>query len=688
MNPDALPAYLGPLNDSQREAVLHEGRALLILAGAGSGKTRVITSKIAYLIDRKGYDPRGILAVTFTNKAAGEMRERVARTVPGSEGVAIRTFHSFGAWALRRYGGRIGIQPSFTIYDDDDVVSLLQSVTEGASRRDLDAYAHWIGRAKDYGLGPDDDLLPISADPQLPSIYRAYESRLREIGNVDFGDLILRCLELLRAEPAAIRGRFRAVLVDEYQDSNVAQYELLKELVDPSTYLCVVGDDDQSIYRFRGAEVRNILTFADAFPGTSVVRLEENYRSTRNILAIASSVVANNKGRLGKTLWTQKPEGKKALLVYLRSHEEEAELVAELLRDGRLEETAVLYRTNAQSHAFETLFAQRGIPYRLVGSLRFYEREEIKDATSLLALLANPRDEVAFRRIVNKPVRGVGGASAERIVALAAGHAGDLKAAASAAARSLPGRAGEGARAFARLLDDLGTALDELPLSELLTKLVTASGLLEFHRLKDPQKARNLEELVNTAVGYGAGREALAQFLERIELDRSSISEEEGKPGDRVTLITMHNTKGLEFDRVVITGLEDDLFPGRRDLLDDAVEEERRLFYVSVTRAREELVLTTCRTRLVWGRTARMEPSRFLFEIPEELLRVEGRPPAGDSGGYEVGTEIYHDEYGSGTVFKRWYNEGELVVQVLFESGMTARFIPKYARLERIGQDG
>lgn len=689
------PPYLAGLNPQQREAVLHEGAPLLILAGAGSGKTRVITSKIAYLIDRRGYDPRSILAVTFTNKAANEMLTRVATLVEGADAALIRTFHSFGAWLLRRHGSAIGMRPDFRIYDDDDMVSLLQTVQEGTPRRELSRYAHWISRAKDYALGPTDDLLSISADPRLGEIYGRYEERLRQIGNADFGDLILRTAQLLAEVPqarAAVQGRFRAILVDEYQDSNVAQFELLKLLVGPGSYLCVVGDDDQSIYRFRGAEVRNILSFPESFPGTTVVRLEENYRSTGLILAVASAVVGHNRGRLGKRLWTRAEGGERPVLAYLEDHQEEAEFCARLLSGGSPGDTAILYRTNAQSLAFETLFARLGIPYRLVGALRFYEREEIKDSIALLAFLMNPRDEVAFRRIVNKPARGLGKASIDRVAALAVGGSGDLLAAARAALDHLPKRGADGLREFLLLVEGLTAALDREPLSLFVKRVVTDSGLLELHRLEDAvagsQKVRNLDELVNAAVPYGSGRDGLALFLEHIELDRSQLSGEEQEAGERVTLITMHNTKGLEFDRVIITGLEDELFPGRRDETGDDIEEERRLFYVSITRARRELYLLSCRSRLVWGRLTEMHPSQFLDEIPQELLSVQGGAAAGDEGGYEPGSAVYHDDYGSGIVSKRWYNGRELVVQVTFESGRIARFIPRYTPLERISRDG
>ncbi|TFG61228.1 MAG: DNA/RNA helicase, partial [Spirochaetales bacterium] len=369
---------------------------LLILAGAGSGKTRVITTKIAHLIAEKRAEPESILAVTFTNKAAEEMRQRAAALAPGASAVLIRTFHSFGAWLLRRNAKTAGLDRSFVIYDEDDSVALLKAMTEGAGRKGggletggarsanarFKRLSFLISRAKDYALSPEDDLSAITPDPEFPALYRQYQDRLSGTGNADFGDLIFGALKLLRNEAAVrkrICQRFSVVLVDEFQDSNVAQFELLKQLFDTGTYLCVVGDDDQSIYRFRGAEVKNIIGFSRHFPDTDIIRLEENYRSTPPILSLASGVVSNNRGRLGKTLWTGKTGGIKPVLVYLRDHREEAAFCAELLAGGNRGGTAILYRVNAQSREFEHCFSRNHIPYRLVGSVSFYSREEVKD---------------------------------------------------------------------------------------------------------------------------------------------------------------------------------------------------------------------------------------------------------------------------------------------------------------------
>ena len=690
----ARRAWLETLNDRQREAVLHEGSPLLILAGAGSGKTRVITTKIAHLIADRGVDPRSILAVTFTNKAAREMGERASRLEPRAAGAMIRTFHSFGAWLLRRHAPLLEMQSHFSIYDDDDVLSLLGSLFPDLTRGQLRQYANRISRAKDYGLGPGDDLYAVSGDPEFALVYGKYEERLRQIGNADFGDLILLPVRLFERSPEVrerIRQRFRVILVDEYQDSNVAQFRFLQLLAGPDTYLCVVGDDDQSIYRFRGAEVRNIVEFPERFPGTSIIKLEENYRSTKNILDIASRVVNNNRGRLGKTLWTRNEEGSMVSLTTLESAEAEAEYCARLLEGVDAGSTAILYRTNAQSRLFESLFVSSRIPYRVVGTLRFYEREEVKDTLAVLRLLANPRDEVAFRRIVNKPARGIGQASLEKVLDRTAEADFDLLAAAGLALPHLPSRAGKGVQEFLSLMQRLAGRLEETTLQRFVENVVTETGLLEYHRRQDEyagqQKVANLEELMNAAALYEGGMEGLSAFLQDIELDsaQESPQAEEGNP---ITLITMHNTKGLEFDRVIITGLEEGLFPrgGDEDL--DELEEERRLFYVAITRARKQLHLTTCRTRRIRGKTEFLSPSRFLKEIPGELLESGGGgAPGQQEDGYEPGTYVYHDAYGTGVIVRKWYNGPDMAVQVSFESGRVAVFIPKYQPLEKVSID-
>jgi DNA helicase-2/ATP-dependent DNA helicase PcrA len=669
--------YLSVLNPEQRVAVKHTGKPLLILAGAGSGKTRVITTKIAYLIREKGYDPRSILAVTFTNKAAREMKERACRIEERAGDAMLRTFHSFGAWFLRRNSEAAGLSPNFTIYDDDDTVSLLGNIMVGVQKAQVRLMAGRIARAKDYFLGPDSPELPVSGhDRDFRFVYRRYEEKLREIGNVDFGDLIKKPVEVLRNNPAIkarMSGRFKVIMVDEYQDANIAQFELLRELYAEGTYICVVGDDDQSIYSFRGAEVQNILQFPDRFDGVDTIRLVRNYRSVAPILDLAGMVVSNNKGRLGKELVAERGEGRTPRLVFVQDQETEAKFCANLVErsvdaGGAYSDWAILYRTNAQSLGFETEFLRRSIPYRVVGSLKFYEREEIKDALALLSLTCNPRDEVAFRRVVNKPARGIGGTTFERIMERAASSGdSDLLAALKSSQAGMSAKAKLGAESFLAALDkgrdllakteaavEKDLAESELSLggapktgkkakksdtllkgsdglSRCVATLVEAAGLAEYHHENDEVKGdsrlANLQELVNAASLYGADEAGLAEFLEHIELDRS-IENADADSDDTVTLITLHNTKGLEFKKVVMSGVEQGIFP-RWDKEGAELEEERRLFYVGTTRAMDELYMTCTQVRRVWGQVQMMSPSIFLKEAQKAELKLVGDIPWG-----------------------------------------------------------
>jgi DNA helicase-2/ATP-dependent DNA helicase PcrA len=774
------PDWLESLNEEQLAAVRHEGGPLLILAGAGTGKTRVITTKIAWLVRERGFEPESILAVTFTNKAAREMRDRAAAIAPECSRAVIRTFHSFGAWFLRRNaraaaeGILSGLDPDFTIYDDDDQTTLLHGFLKDKTRSECGAIATTISRAKDFGFAPDSPSLDkVSSDPAFRRTYAQYEERLRATGNVDFGDLIKLPALLLRQDESIARRtrqRFRVILVDEYQDSNVAQFDLLGLLAAPAgeqakpAYVCVVGDDDQSIYRFRGAEVRNILSFPEHFPGTTIIKLERNYRSWQSILDVAGAVVSKNEGRLGKTLRSVRNGGSKPKLALLEDQDQEVSyclrVAAQAQKRGlHLNDLAILYRTNAQSLGFEKEFARRGIAYRIVGALRFYEREEVKDVLAWLALLANPRDEVAWKRVVNKPSRGIGDTSIEAILE-ATGRGGNLLRASSELASGLRGRAKAGLATFATIAAGLAAIIppDASPtdslgpdwadtdgslavtsrssrrgsagpgLGALVEALVKETGLLEYHRGQDEiagtQKVANLDELVNAASLYPLSRTGLSEFLETIELDRSLATLDAENQTEAITLITMHNTKGLEFPLVMVTGLEQGLFP-RDNEEGEELEEQRRLFYVATTRAKDELHLTACRQRRMHGRVFDTLPSRFLTEIPPSLLEhVPGggwsgsRPPGyqaaagvhyaaragagpGNQGAragtgtaasaasakaeWRAGIEVYHDDYGPGVVIKvqPTGTTGPLVV-VRFETGKEGRFFPSLtSKLER-----
>jgi DNA helicase-2/ATP-dependent DNA helicase PcrA len=777
---DDTPFYLQDLNGEQRAAVFHEGKPLLILAGAGSGKTRVITTKIAYLIREGGLDPRSILAVTFTNKAAREMAERAAAIEPRAADAMLRTFHSFGAWFLRRNGERSGLASNFVIYDDADTVTVLGSVLEGRKKNELKQIAHQIARAKDYFLTPESaELDIINRTKEFRRIYAAYEEALRKTGNADFGDLIKKPVEILTGYPDVaerLRRRFRVIMVDEYQDANVAQFELLKAVCGPETYVCVVGDDDQSIYRFRGAEVRNILEFPERFGGADIIRLEKNYRSTSYILDAADSVVRRNAGRLGKKLTAERGLGAKPVLAFLADQDSEARECAVLIdnsvrvkKESAYSDWAVLYRTNAQSLGFENEFLRRKIPYRIVGSLKFYEREEIKDALALLSFTVNTQDEVNFRRVINKPARGVGAAALETILSGLAAAGWDIETACRNALPSLSAKARAGVTAFLGCVsrareallappDEGGGALrggqqdtfspveyapsmptavavgglsppvegvaedphggavarGRLPpsppphileaaegLSVCVAALIDEAGISEYHRAHDEvsgeARLANLQELVNGAALYGATPEGLADFLEHIALDRAIEQQEDGEA--RVTLITVHNTKGLEFRRVIMTGLEQGLFP-RGDKASDDLEEERRLFYVGATRAMDELYLTCCAYRRMFGQTEAMPPSLFLTEIDGSTLRVAGTVPYGFSlrrktaggpsasprsaaarlktssdGRWRLGDRVFNEDRGYGEIAA--INEGEdgPVITVNYENGSRQRFL-------------
>lgn len=740
---ERLEKYLSLLNPEQLEAVKHEGSPLLILAGAGSGKTRVITTKIAWLISEKQYNPSSILAVTFTKKAAKEMQERAVSIDERASASVIRTFHSFGAWFLRRYAEEARIDPKFTVYDDDDMVTLVQKAFPEMKKQDASGYAHKISLAKDYCLKPDSEgLEKISTDAEFPLVYEAYEKRLRATGNVDFGDLIMLPVLVLQGNENVRRQmqyRFKVIMIDEYQDSNVAQFMLLKALsgVDENsgTYVCVVGDDDQSIYKFRGAEVQNILSFQKEFPGTRLVRLERNYRSTAKILHAADCVVSNNEDRLGKTLVAERGDGKMPDLVFLPTQDDEARFCAELIEKTHAKgvpynDWAILYRTNAQSLGFETEFMHRKIPYSVVGSLKFYEREEIKDLLAYLSFIANQKDEIAFRRIVNKPSRGIGAASQDKVLlhAVNGETLNNLVEVSTEFGPNLPKKAREGLNVFCNLMKNLiekiSSGKEDSTLSEFVDDIMNLSGLMEYHRAEDEiagtQRSANMQELSNAASLYNYSLDGLLEFLDHVELDRT-LENEEVEYEDSVTLITLHNTKGLEFPRVVITGLETGIFP-RGDKYGTDLEEERRLFYVGITRAKDELYITSCAQRRLYGRTEFMEPSLFLMEAGDDAFRTLGKVPsryqygvagrsgskddedAGDDDGdfsdneygsqgyafgakkinhplakkWSIGTNVYHDDYGYGQIVNAKVSDDEYVISVSFGSGSIKQFLPKY----------
>lgn len=713
-----LEKYLLTLNPEQKAAVEHEGSPLLILAGAGSGKTRVITTKVAYLIQEKLVDPFSILSVTFTKKAANEMRQRAIGLEPRSAHAQIRTFHSFGSWFLRKYSDAAGLIDSFTVYDDDASAILIKKAVPSLSSKECHLAAKQIALAKDYCLGPEDDLSILNSEFDINDIYDKYEKRLKATGNTDFGDLIMLPYLIMEQEEAiasSIHSRFKVIMVDEYQDSNIAQFKLLQKISGVKegndSYVCVVGDDDQSIYHFRGAEVSNILSFSKEFPGTQIIKLERNYRSTAKILHAADMVVNNNTARIGKTLIAERGEGGTPVLAFLDDSNQETGFCAELIQKsvdngGKYSDWALLYRTNAQSLGFEKEFIHRKIPYVVVGSLKFYEREEIKDALAYLALCANPKDEISFGRIVNKPARGIGEKKQDLIIERAFSHLEEngtpvydnLITALEEVSNEFPKKAKEQAQEFVKLFKKFAESFNSTKkLSEVLENIIFDSGLEALYKAEDEvegtQRVENLRELINTALPYSGTVQGLVEFLDAINLDRTLAAEEETKVEDSVTLITLHNTKGLEFNKVIITGLEDGVFP-RTDKQGADLEEERRLFYVGITRAKDELYVTSAARRVMYGSWQIMRPSGFLSEAKDAFKMIGKRPymfaTAGQvssfgatvetsiSDKWKKGTKVYNDDFGYGVVIQTEVSAGELIITVQFESGGKKKFLPQY----------
>ncbi len=656
------------LNDEQRKAVMINEGSLLVFAGAGSGKTRVITTKIAYAIEKLGIQPWQILAVTFTNRACKEMQERVSSFVGEEKGsqVMIKTFHSFGVWLLRKYGTRVGLNENFKIYDDDDSVTLLTQEFAGSefNRKTLAEYYKKISVLKDKMQKPN------GMEDRLAICYSRYQSALARTGNVDFADMIIKSIELLQKDPEVkqhVHNRFKMILVDEYQDSNKAQFLLLKELVGPKTFVCAVGDDDQSIYRFRGAEVQNILDFANQFPNTQKVVLGKNYRCTQSILAAANDVITKNNTRVKKSLSAVNHGGQLPQVFYLNTGRDEADKVVEILKKANLKDpnaynnSAVLYRTNAQSKDFEDRFMLNSIPYHLVGSLRFYDREEVRDCIALISLLSNPKDSVAYQRMINKPARKVGDTSVGKILEYSHSNLmvdGDLIQSSKNAIEEgiIKGGAVGGVAEFLNAYFNCQQQFGVISNGDLLEKMLSDFGILKYYRQRDMdehndvnKRTDNLDQLVSmlSLPEFSDGQEGINAFLEFAALDPSSLNNAEGKKEDGVTLITMHNTKGLEYDRVFMVGMEDEIFPGNREDSTEAdLEEERRICYVAMTRARKELYMTTTFSRMRWGMSQRETPSMFLKEIsPEHVEEIKTNSRDIGFGGYDWGSDWGSDWY-------------------------------------------
>ena len=743
------------LNPQQKAAVEHIGAPLLVVAGAGSGKTRVLTRRIAYLLAERGVAPYEVLAITFTNKAAGEMKERVAELVGDrARSMWVSTFHSACVRILRQEAVRLGYSNSFTIYDSADSQKLLSHIMKDmnldAKRYAPRAVQALISAAKNELMGPADYQLQATDHfaQIVAEVYAVYQRRLTSANAMDFDDLIGKTVELLQRFPEAkarYRSRFRHILVDEYQDTNHAQYILIKELVGtefdgyPVAELCVVGDADQSIYAFRGANIRNILQFEADYQNARTILLEQNYRSTQNILSAANAVIGNNEGRKEKNLWADSGAGAKITGYLAESEQDEAAYVAGEIRRLQAEgistpgETAVFYRTNAQSRAFEEAFLRAPLPYKVIGGLRFYERKEVKDFLAYLRIIVNPQDEVSVRRVINTPKRGIGDRALDLVDEYAKAHDVSFWQALTKwnEIPELAARSGGAIRDFVALIDSLAT-LNEAKVapSSIAQAVLEQSGLLtELQKSDDPQdesRIENMEELVAVAIEYETGEVdegeeiSLMGFLEDVALVADSDQIPDGEDhGGVVTLMTLHTAKGLEFPTVFLTGMEEGLFPHSRTLGDkNEVEEERRLAYVGLTRARERLYLSRSEYRSSWGSPTYNPASRFLTEIPEELIEWNehsgssyGGSSSLSSGGsglkaskfvpnypapratgrkssttmvLEVGDRVSHDTFGLGSVVAVNGEGDRAEATINFGSYGEKRLLLRYAPVEKL----
>ena len=762
------------LNEPQREAVYHTDGPLLILAGAGSGKTRVLTHRIAYLIGERDVNPWNILAITFTNKAAEEMRQRVDNLVGfGAESVWVSTFHSACVRILRRFIDRLGYENHFTIYDTDDQKTLIKEVcrkvdvdTKVFKERSL---LSAISSAKNEMILPDEFELNAGGDfakMKIAKVYREYETQMRANNALDFDDLLVKTVQLLQTQPDVLESyqeRFRYIMVDEYQDTNTVQFQLVSLLAGKYKNLCVVGDDDQSIYKFRGANIRNILDFEHEFPDAKVIKLEQNYRSTGNILNAANSVIANNRGRKEKSLWTENGEGELIRLRQFDTAFDEADFIGEDIKNavrqgGSYNDSAVLYRTNAQSRLLEEKFIAMNIPYKIVGGVNFYARREIKDLLAYLKTIDNGRDDVAVRRIINVPKRGIGLTTINRIQESATERGiGFYEALLAPELIAGVGRSATKLDSFAALIEYFKTLAEEMNITDLLQEVIEKTGYIESLENEDKEEAKtrkeNIDELISKAATYEEScqdkdeKATLSGFLEEVALvaDIDSLDEDQ----EYVVLMTLHSAKGLEFPRVYLAGMEDGLFPGYMSINAgdrEELEEERRLCYVGITRAEQELTLTSARRRMVHGEIQYNPMSRFVKEIPRELLDTgnkkftqetempaqqntyarareafraqafagalcgmtpaknqgAGKPltgsqalaslqkgsqlAAGGNGplGYEVGDRVRHVKFGEGTVtdIKEGGRDHEVTIE--FDSVGTRKMFAKFARLVKV----
>lgn len=735
------------LNAEQREAVFHTEGPLLILAGAGSGKTRVLTHRIAYLIEEKGINPWNILAITFTNKAAGEMRERVDDIVGfGSESIWVSTFHSTCVRILRRHIDRLGYDNNFTIYDSDDQKTLMKDVCK-LLQIDTKTYRERtilsaISSAKDEMVTPEEYELNAYGDfskKKIAEAYKEYERQLKANNALDFDDLLVKTVQLFQTQPEILeyyQDRFRYIMVDEYQDTNTVQFKLISLLAAKYKNLCVVGDDDQSIYKFRGANIQNILSFEKEFEHTKVIKLEQNYRSTSTILDAANAVIKNNVGRKAKSLWTENGEGEKIQFRQFDTAYDEAEYIVGDIRErvdnGKAAycDHAVLYRTNAQSRLFEEKMITANIPYKIVGGVNFYARKEIKDLLAYLKTIDNGKDDLAVRRIINVPKRGIGLTTVNRITE-AAQQRGISFYEALCSADLVPGlgRSISKLESFAAMIEYFRKEAEHLSTTELMEEILTETGYVEELKAEGEEEAearlQNIDEFLNKIAAYEESCEeelpTLSGFLEEVALvaDIDSLDEE----SDYVVLMTLHSAKGLEFPYVYLAGMEDGIFPSYMTITADdptEIEEERRLCYVGITRAKKELAMTCARRRMIRGETQYNKMSRFLKEVPPQLLSTgkivekeelelpkqnsyvqakqsfQAKPfmiskpvqqfgvKSGEGLSYGVGDRVRHMKFGEGTVTAITEGGRDYEVSVDFDSAGTKKMFASFAKLQKV----
>lgn len=735
------------LNAEQREAVFHTEGPLLILAGAGSGKTRVLTHRIAYLIEEKGINPWNILAITFTNKAAGEMRERVDDIVGfGSESIWVSTFHSTCVRILRRHIDRLGYDNNFTIYDSDDQKTLMKDVCK-LLQIDTKTYRERtilsaISSAKDEMITPEEYELNAYGDfskKKIAEAYKEYERQLKANNALDFDDLLVKTVQLFQTQPEILeyyQDRFRYIMVDEYQDTNTVQFKLISLLAAKYKNLCVVGDDDQSIYKFRGANIQNILSFEKEFEHTKVIKLEQNYRSTSTILDAANAVIKNNVGRKAKSLWTENGEGEKIQFRQFDTAYDEAEYIVGDIRErvdnGKAAycDHAVLYRTNAQSRLFEEKMITANIPYKIVGGVNFYARKEIKDLLAYLKTIDNGKDDLAVRRIINVPKRGIGLTTVNRITE-AAQQRGISFYEALCSADLVPGlgRSISKLESFAAMIEYFRKEAEHLSITELMEEILTETGYVEELKAEGEEEAevrlQNIDEFLNKIAAYEESCEeelpTLSGFLEEVALvaDIDSLDEE----SDYVVLMTLHSAKGLEFPYVYLAGMEDGIFPSYMTITADdptEIEEERRLCYVGITRAKKELAMTCARRRMIRGETQYNKMSRFLKEVPPQLLSTgkivekeelelpkqnsyvqakqsfQAKPfmiskpvqqfgvKSGEGLSYGVGDRVRHMKFGEGTVTAITEGGRDYEVSVDFDSAGTKKMFASFAKLQKV----